>query len=295
MKLTIEGLSLNYGQRVAVRDVSFEIEAGEMVAIVGPNGSGKSTLLRGIARLPKPSHGRVLLGETDIRSLAARQVARHLAILPQAPDGGADLSVRELVYRGRFPHQGILQRISAADTEAVAWAMGAADVTHLANRQLGSLSGGERQRAWIALALAQQPKVLLLDEPTSFLDIAHQVEVMQLLRRLNGEGMTVLVVLHDLVLAGRFSDRVIAMRDGRVAFDGPPASVLEPSGLQEVFGIAMTVISDPETGLPIPLPRAEPRPCPVRSSPSDEQSQPAAVDLTACVDFDGRSADPTRS
>lgn len=295
MKLTIEGLSLNYGQRVAVRDVSFEIEAGEMVAIVGPNGSGKSTLLRGIARLQKPSHGRVLLGETDIRSLGARQVARHLAILPQAPDGGADLSVRELVYRGRFPHQGILQRITAADTEAVAWAMGAADVTHLANRQLGSLSGGERQRAWIALALAQQPKVLLLDEPTSFLDIAHQVEVMQLLRRLNGEGMTVLVVLHDLVLAGRFSDRVIAMRDGRVAFDGPPASVLEPSGLQEVFGIAMMVISDPETGLPIPLPRAEPRPCPVRSSPSDEQSQPAAVDLTACVDFDGRSADPTRS
>src|SRR5687768_7136899 len=272
MKLTIEGLCLNYGQRVAVRDVSFEVEAGGMVSIVGPNGSGKSTLLRGIARLQKPSHGRVLLGETDIRSLGARHVARHLAILPQAPDGDADLSVSELVYRGRFPHQGILQRITAADTEAVAWAMGAADVTHLANRQLGSLSGGERQRAWIALALAQQPKVLLLDEPTSFLDIAHQVEVMQLLRRLNGEGMTVLVVLHDLVLAGRFSDRVIAMRDGRIAFDGPPASVLEPSGLQEVFGIAMMVISDPETGLPIPLPRAEPRPCPVRLSPSDQQS-----------------------
>jgi iron complex transport system ATP-binding protein len=278
MKLTIDGLSLNYGQRVAVRDVSFEVEAGEMVSIVGPNGSGKSTLLRGIARLQKPSQGRVLLGETDIRSLGARQVARYLAILPQAPDGGADLSVRELVYRGRFPHQGILQRITAADTEAVAWAMGAADVTHLANRQLGSLSGGERQRAWIALALAQQPKVLLLDEPTSFLDIAHQVEVMQLLRRLNREGMTVVAVLHDLVLAGRFSDRVIAMRDGRVAFDGPPANVLEPRGLQEVFGIAMMVISDPETGLPIPLPRAEPGPCPVRLSPSDEQSQPAAAD-----------------
>ena len=262
MRLSIENLSVSYGKRQAVRDVSFEIRAGEMVSIVGPNGSGKSTLLRGIARLQKPSHGRVLLGDTDVRSLGARQVARHLAILPQAPDGGTDLTVRELVYRGRFPHQGILQRITAADTEAVEWAMRAADVRQLADRLLGSLSGGERQRAWIALALAQQPKVLLLDEPTSFLDIAHQVEVMQLLRRLNGEGMTVVAVLHDLILAARFSNRVIAMREGRVAFDGPPPAVFEPEGLQAVFGIAMIVIPDPETGLPIPLPRAEPVVCP---------------------------------
>lgn len=263
MRLTVEELTLGYGSRTAVDHVSFIVETGEMVSIVGPNGSGKSTLLRGLSRLQRPNSGRVLLGETDIRSLGSRQVARALAILPQSPDGGADLTVRELVYRGRFPHQGILQRITPADTEAVEWAMDAADLGKLASRTLASLSGGERQRAWIALALAQQPRVLLLDEPTSFLDIAHQVEIMHLLRRLHREGMTVITVLHDLVLAGRFTDRVIAMREGRVAFDGPPAEVLEPRGLGDVFGIAMMVLTDPETGLPIPLPRPDPLLCPV--------------------------------
>ena len=263
MRLTVENVSLSYGSRRVVDNVSFAVDAGQMVSIVGPNGSGKSTLLRGMSRLQKPSSGRVLLGETDIRDLGARAVARNLAILPQSPDGGADLTVRELVYRGRFPHQGIMQRVTPADTEAVEWAMEAADVTGLANRTTGSLSGGERQRAWIALALAQQPKVLLLDEPTSFLDIAHQVEVMHLLRRLNREGMTVVSVLHDLVLAGRFSDRVIAISNGHVEFDGPPAEVLEPAGLERVFGVAMMVLRDPETGMPIPLPRPDPQLCPV--------------------------------
>ena len=263
MKLTVENLSLSYGSRKVVDNVSFAVDAGEMVSIVGPNGSGKSTLLRGMSRLQKPSAGRVLLGETDIRDINARAVARILAILPQSPDGGADLTVRELVFRGRFPHQGIMQRITPADTEAVEWAMEAADVSALAHRPTGSLSGGERQRAWIALALAQQPKVLLLDEPTSFLDISHQVEVMHLLRRLNREGMTVVSVLHDLVLAGRFSDRVIALRNGRIEFDGPPLDVLEPVGLERVFGVAMMVLPDPETGMPIPLPRPDPLLCPV--------------------------------
>lgn len=263
MRLAIQDLSLAYGSRTVIDHVSFTIEAGEMVSIVGPNGSGKSSLLRGLARLQKPAAGHVLLGDTDIRSLGTRTVARHLAILPQSPDGGADLTVRELVYRGRFPHQGILQRITRADVEAVEWAMEAADVAALANRATGSLSGGERQRAWIALALAQKPRVLLLDEPTSFLDIAHQVEVMHLLRRLNREGMTVVLVLHDLVLAGRFTDRVIALSHGRIAFDGPPAEVLEPVGLERVFGVAMMVIRDPSTGMPIPLPLPDPQLCPV--------------------------------
>ena len=263
MRLSIQDLSLGYGARTVVDHVSFDVESGEMVSIVGPNGSGKSTLLRGMARLQRPSNGRVLLGESDIRSIGAKQVARVLAILPQSPEGGADLTVRELVYRGRFPHQGILQRVTAADAEAVAWAMQAADVDSLAARPLTSLSGGERQRAWIALALAQQPRVLLLDEPTSFLDIAHEVEVMHLLRRLHREGMTVVAVLHDLIMAARFTDRVIAMRDGRVAFDGPPAEVFEPAGLERVFGMPMMVLRDPETGLPLPLPRPDPAACPV--------------------------------
>ncbi len=275
MKLTVEDVRLGYNGRVVVDGVSFAVEPGEMVSIVGPNGSGKSTLLRGMSRLQKPMSGRVLLDETDIRAMSARQVARNLAILTQSPDAGADLTVRELVFRGRYPHQGILQRVTAADIEAVEWAMEAADTAQFATRPLGSLSGGERQRAWIALALAQQPRVLLLDEPTSFLDISHQVEVMHLLRRLNHEGMTVVVVLHDLVLAARFSDRVIAMRSGQVEFDGPPRQVLEPVGLERVFGCPMMILTDPDSGLPIPLPRPDPALCPVaHGEPADATSRP---------------------
>ncbi len=259
MKLTVRDLTLAYSGRTVVDHVSLEIDAGEMVAIVGPNGSGKSTLLRGMSRLQRPISGQVLLGGTDIRAMGAKQVARVLAILPQSPDAGIDLTVRELTWRGRFPHQGMLQRATRADFEAVAWALHAADVEAMADRTLGQLSGGERQRAWIALALAQQPRVLLLDEPTSFLDISHQVEVMQLLRRLNSEGMTVVVVLHDLVLAGRFADRVIAVRQGRLEFDGRPRDVLVPEALERVFNCPMMVLHDPETGFPIPLPRLNER------------------------------------
>ena len=163
--------------------------------------------------------------------------------------------MRELVWRGRAPHQGVLQRAAPADHEAVAWALEAADVGHVAHRPLASLSGGERQRAWMALALAQQPRVLLLDEPTSFLDVQHQVEVMALLSRLNAEGMTVVAVVHDLALAGRFMQRVIGVREGRIAFDGPAREVLRPEPLEAVFGVPMVVLEDPESGLPVPLPR----------------------------------------
>ncbi len=255
MKIAVHDLCLTYGSRVVVDGVSFEVAAGEMVSIVGPNGSGKSTLLRGMARLHRPQSGRVLLDGRDVRSMRSRQVARQLAILPQSPEAGLDLTVRELAWRGRFPHQGPLQRPTQPDVEAVEFALTAADMRGLANRPLGSLSGGERQRAWIALALAQQPKVLLLDEPTSFLDIAHAAEVMNLLRRLNRDGLTVVAVLHDLLLAARYSDRIMAIHEGRIAFDGAPRDVLQPAVLEPVFGIAMNVLPDPETGLPIPLPR----------------------------------------
>jgi iron complex transport system ATP-binding protein len=267
MKLTVRDLTLAYGGKPVVHHVSFDIEPGEMVTIVGPNGGGKSTLLRGMSRLHRPASGHVLLGETDIRAISAREVARTLAILPQSPDGGLDLTVRELTWRGRYPHQGIMQRATSPDYEAVDWALHAADVADFADRPLGSLSGGERQRAWIALALAQQPRVLLLDEPTSFLDIAHQVEVMQLLRRLNSEGMTVVAVLHDLILAGRFSDRVMAIRAGVVEFDGPPAEVLVPDALERVFRVPMLVIPDPDTGRPIPIPRPAAACAPAAATP----------------------------
>ncbi|MXW25925.1 MAG: ABC transporter ATP-binding protein [Dehalococcoidia bacterium] len=254
MRLSAEHLSLRYNGRDAVHDVSLDLESGELIAIVGPNGSGKTTLLRGLSRLLKPTTGHVLLDGEEIRSMAPRAVAQRLAVLPQEHPEGVDVTVRELVWRGRAPHQGILQRATPADHEAVAWAMEAADVHDVAGRSLGSLSGGERQRAWVALALAQQPRVLLLDEPTSFLDVQHQVEIMALLSRLNDQGMTIVAVLHDLALAGRFMQRVIGMRDGSVAFDGPPAEVLRPEPLEEVFGVPMIVLEDPESGLPVPLP-----------------------------------------
>ena len=258
MNVVVEGLRIAYNGTPVVRDVSLRVESGELVTIVGPNGSGKTTLLRGMSRLVRPEGGRVLIGGDDIRKLSAREVARRLAILPQLPKTADDITVRELVWRGRYPHQGLLQRATATDAEAVAWAVAATDTAGLVGRQLGSLSGGERQRAWIALALAQQPDVLLFDEPTSFLDIQHQVEIMRLLRRLSGQGMTIVAVLHDLFLAGRYADRVIGIKDGQVAFDGPPADVLTPAYLEPVFGVPMMVLPDPATGSPVPLPRPDP-------------------------------------
>ncbi len=255
MRLAAESLTLQYNGRPVVDGVSLDLDSGELVAVVGPNGSGKTTLLRGMSRLLKPAAGQVFLDGQEIRSLGARGVARRLAVLPQVHDGAEDLTVRELVWRGRYPHQGLLQRATAPDHEAVAWALDAADLHPLTERPLASLSGGERQRAWIALALAQQPRVLLLDEPTSFLDVQHQIEVMALLHRLNAEGMTIVAVVHDLALAGRFMERVIGVREGRVVFDGPPRDVLQPEPLEAVFGIPMLVLEDPESGLPIPLPR----------------------------------------
>lgn len=275
MKLTVEHLTLAHGHRTVVRDVSFDIVPGEMVAILGPNGSGKSTLLRGMARLHPPRAGRVLLDGRDIRTMNTRQVARLLAILPQAPATGLDLTVRELAFRGRYPHQGFLQRITQHDAQVVEWALQATDALALAERPLAALSGGERQRAWIAMALAQQPRILLLDEPTTFLDVAHQIEIMHLLRRLNAQGITIVAVLHDLALAGRFTTRIIALRDGTVAFDGPPTAVLEPDALERVFGVPMLVLPDPETGLPIPIPRPDPALCPA-ATPKPAAAPPGA-------------------
>jgi iron complex transport system ATP-binding protein len=268
MKLTVERVTMAYNGRAVVDGVSFEALPGEILGIVGPNGSGKSTLLRGMARLQSLVGGRVLLGETDIRALSTRAVARQLAILPQQPGPAPDLTVRELAWRGRHPHQGvILQRASPEDAAAVTWALDAADVAELAGRRVEQLSGGERQRAWLALALAQRPRVLLLDEPTSFLDLEHQVQAVRLLRRLAGEGLTVVAVLHDLVLAARLCDRVVALRQGRLEFAGAPAETFTEEALERVFNVPMTLLLDPVTGRPLPVPRSE--------SPSDDGAQPS--------------------
>jgi len=252
--LEARALSLAYGERTAVRDATLRVEPGEMLALIGPNGSGKSTLLRGLARLMRPRAGGVWLDGADLWSLSAREVARRLAILPQTPDAGLDLTVEELVARGRYPHQSLLRGLGARDLEVIAGAIADADLEGLRARPLGTLSGGERQRAWIALALAQEPRILLLDEPTAFLDARHSVEVMELLRRLQAGGLTVLVVLHDLLLAARYADRVAALAEGRIVAEGAPESVFRPDLLTSVFGIEMALLEDPGSGRAIPVP-----------------------------------------
>ncbi|PKN79189.1 MAG: hypothetical protein CVU47_10995 [Chloroflexi bacterium HGW-Chloroflexi-9] len=254
MNLRAEGLTLSYRGHEVVHDVSLEVASGEFAVIVGPNASGKSTLLRGLARVMRPDRGRVLLGGEPIADLDSREVARRLAILPQMLSMDLDLAVEELVWRGRTPHHRLMHPATAEDAAAVEAAIAATDLDALRYRSLRGLSGGERQRAWLALALAQQPRVLLLDEPTTFLDIRHQVEVMEVLRRLNRDGLTVVAVLHDLSLASRYADRLIGIFEGRVAFDGPPEKVLDAPTLERVFGIPMLMLRDPASGHPIPLP-----------------------------------------
>ncbi|MEO6529834.1 MAG: ABC transporter ATP-binding protein [Specibacter sp.] len=253
--LSGHGLDLGYDGRQISTGLEVVIPPGSFTAIIGPNACGKSTLLRALSRLLKPTAGDVLLEGRDIHSYKTRDVARRLALLPQqssAPDG---ITVADLVARGRFPHQGLLRQFSAADKTKVAEAMAATGVTDLADRSVGELSGGQRQRVWLALALAQDTPVLLLDEPTTFLDISHQLEVLRLCRRLHRTGdYTLVTVLHDLALAFRFADHVIAMKGGRIVAQGPPGDIATPEVMREVYGIESVVIVDPATGGPLVVP-----------------------------------------
>jgi len=256
-KLEARDLKLAYGQLLVIDDLSLEIRPGDIAAIIGPNGSGKSTLLRGLARLLRPKAGVVLLDNHDIHRMGTRTVARTLAILTQSSEGAPDLTVEELVWRGRYPHQGWMRGATRHDAETVQWAVRECRLQSLRGRRLASLSGGELQRAWLALALAQEPHVLLLDEPTSFLDYYHQLEVMELLAKLNAEcQLTILMVMHDLNQVARFSRRVIALKDGRIFRDGPPAEVLTPEVLREVFNVHASVFTDSLTGQLVCLPYA---------------------------------------
>ena len=217
------------------------------MALVGPNGSGKSTLLRALGRVLKPRRGTVYLDGRAMREWPTREVARRLALLPQGPTLAADLSVHELVWLGRSPHQGMLGLPSRKDEEAVRSAIEETGITPLTGRRLSELSGGERQRVWVAMALAQQPQVLLLDEPTTFLDLNHQLELLDLIRYLNREhGITVVMVLHDLNQAARYARRVVVLKEGDVYADGTPAEVLTPETLRDVFGVEGQVLPGPD-------------------------------------------------
>ncbi|MEV2277907.1 ABC transporter ATP-binding protein [Nocardiopsis sp. NPDC049922] len=249
--LETEGLTLGYGEEAVVHDLTVSVPPGVVTSIVGANGCGKSTLLRGMARLLAPRSGKVLLNGADIHGIATRDVARIIGLLPQNPVAPEGITVADLVGRGRYPHQGWFRRWTAEDDRAVLEALTATDTLELAERSVDELSGGQRQRVWIAMTLAQRTDLLLLDEPTTFLDIAHQVEVLDLLLELNRtQGTTVVMVLHDLNLASRYSDHLVAMREGRVYAAGRPREVVTEELVRDVFGLSAKVYPDPVTGTP---------------------------------------------
>ncbi|MEU7109132.1 ABC transporter ATP-binding protein [Streptomyces sp. NPDC046215] len=254
-RLTAESVTLAYDQRVIAEDLSVAVPDQSFTVIVGPNACGKSTLLRALSRMLKPTRGAVLLDGAAISSYPAKKVARTLGLLPQssvAPDG---ITVSDLVARGRYPHQGLLRQWSPQDERIVVESMTATGVDQLADRHVDELSGGQRQRVWIAMALAQQTPLLLLDEPTTYLDIQHQIDVLDLCADLHEEqGRTLVAVLHDLNHAARYATHLIAMRDGRIVAEGPPAEVVTAELVERVFGLSCQVIEDPETGTPLVVP-----------------------------------------
>jgi iron complex transport system ATP-binding protein len=255
VELRATGLRLAYDDRVVVPDLSLLVPPGRITAIVGANACGKSTLLRALARLLVPRAGSVSLDGRSVHTMPTRAVARALGILPQAPVAPDGLTVIDLVTRGRSPHQNWWRQWSSADEAAVTAALRATELTDLAERPVDELSGGQRQRAWIAMAIAQETPVLLLDEPTTFLDLAHQIDVLDLVVDLNrDEARTIVMVLHDLNQACRYADHVIAMKDGEIAAQGEPAAVITPAIVEEVFDLTCQVTTDPVSGTPLVIP-----------------------------------------
>lgn len=250
-ELSTKDLSLAYGERKIVDQLSLCIPPGKVTAIVGPNGCGKSTLLAGLARILTPRSGTVLLDGRAISSMSTREVAHKLALLPQdasAPDG---LTVEELIQFGRQPYRGLMRQWSAQDAAIVQAALKATQLETLADRPLDALSGGQRQRAWIAMTVAQDTPLLLLDEPTSALDLGHQIEVLELVRKLSNQGKTVVMVIHDLPSACRYADHLIAMHRGAIIAEGKPADIVTEALVERLYGVRCTLLSEPGTGAPL--------------------------------------------
>lgn len=254
-QLEAHDITLAYGDRTVVQKLDLSIMPGQITSIVGANGCGKSTLLRALSRLLKPRGGEVTLDERPLGSFQSKALARTLGLLPQSPIAPDGIAVSDLVGRGRHPHQRTMSPWSARDYEAVADALDATGLSDLADRPVDELSGGQRQRVWVAMTLAQQTDILLLDEPTTFLDIAHQIEVLDLLTDLNRRrGTTIVMVLHDLNLAARYSDVLVAMTGGNLAAFGTPAEVINPELIRTVFGIESQVVQDPVSHTPLVVP-----------------------------------------
>lgn len=255
-RLHADTVTLKYDERTVATDLSVAIPDASFTVIVGPNACGKSTLLRALSRLLKPTSGKIILDGGDIASLPAKETARRLGLLPQSSIAPEGITVADLVARGRYPHQSFLRQWSEADEIAVARAMEATRITELADRPVDELSGGQRQRVWIALVLAQDTPILLLDEPTTYLDIAHQIELLDLLAQLNKQGRTVVAVLHELNHACRYASHLIAMREGALIAQGKPSDIVTEKLVEEVFGLTSIIIPDPVSGTPLIVPKS---------------------------------------
>jgi iron complex transport system ATP-binding protein len=254
-QLNVDNLCSGYGEKTILEDINLEIIPGKITTIIGANACGKSTLLRTMSRLISPQQGQVLLDGKSIHKSPTRELAKTLGLLPQSPIAPEGITVGDLVSRGRHPHHGFISRWSKKDDEIIAQALETTKTTELMDRDLDELSGGQRQRVWIAMALAQETDILLLDEPTTFLDVAHQVEVLDLLVDLNqNQGTTIILVLHDLNLAARYSDKLIVMQEGKVFAYGTPEEVITEKTIHKVFGLDNQIISDPVSNTPLVLP-----------------------------------------
>ena len=259
-RLHAEAVTIGYDDRVISSALDVTIPDGSFTVIVGPNACGKSTLLRALARLLKPSQGQVVLDGRSISSIPAKEVARRLGLLPQTSIAPEGITVADLVARGRYPHQKLLQQWSREDEAAVVGALEATGTTSLSGRLVDELSGGQRQRVWVAMVLAQETPILLLDEPTTFLDIAHQIELLDLCADLNRErDRTIVAVLHDLNHACRYATHLIAMKDGAIVAEGAPGDVVTAELVEDVFGLPCRIIDDPVTGTPLVVPEGRPR------------------------------------
>lgn len=253
--LRAEHLTLGYDKKIVANDLSVSIPHGELTVIIGPNACGKSTLLRTLSRLMQPQAGAVWLNGKQISEYATKEVARQLGLLPQSSTAPGDITVFDLVARGRYPHQRLFSRWSEEDQQAVDQAMRSTGVFELAEQPVDTLSGGQRQRVWIAMVLAQQTPLLLLDEPTTWLDITHQIDLLELMRQLNREnGHTLVVVLHDLNHACRYATHLIAMRDGKVVAEGAPKDIVTAELIEEVYGLRCMIIDDPVSHTPLVIP-----------------------------------------
>lgn len=273
--LAAKDLTLGYGETIIIDDLDIAIPKGEITVLIGGNGCGKSTLLRSLARLLKPKSGTVILNGEDIAKMKTKEIAQRLAILPQSPVTPEGLTVYELVKQGRHPYRGFIKQWSKADEDAVHQALESTNMLHLKDRSVDSLSGGQRQRAWIALTLAQQTDIILLDEPTTYLDMTHQIDVLDLLFDLNEQnGHTIIMVLHDLNLASRYAHHIVALKDKKIFAQGKPEEIITSKLVQEVFQMKCNISHDPLFGTPMCIPHGKGRsifsnknqPSPLRSS-----------------------------